>query len=179
MAGRPKQRRVREELESRAVIELGEGATALEYVVDVLENGGTFEDLSRDLSATMREKISRTLTSRTAHALSPDATQAIEAAMREGASALAEQTLTIARDAEPTTGSVQQAKLQIATHTWLAERRHPEKWGPKPAVQVMSIGQLHLAALMKHSLPARPPDLSSEVVDAEVVEAESEPIIRE
>jgi hypothetical protein len=83
------------------------------------------------------------------HGLADDASERIDAARRESASALVEEAAQIADSAEPMPAAVAKAGLQVKTRQWLAERFDPERYGsrvPGVAVQV-NVGELFLDAL--------------------------------
>jgi hypothetical protein len=80
MAAMPKRRRMRACLARRAINELGEGATPLDYVCAWLAGGGLISTLARSLQEELQESVSRPITSMLAHALAPDASARIAAA---------------------------------------------------------------------------------------------------
>jgi hypothetical protein len=73
MAGHPKRARLIKELECRAAIAIGFGASGLDYLCAYLQGGGRFASLARDLRVAMGESISRPLVSNTAHWLDESA----------------------------------------------------------------------------------------------------------
>jgi hypothetical protein len=172
MPGRPKENRVLAALAQRAVAELGDEATPLEYVVDYISGGHTLADLAVSLADELKESVSRQLISGAAHRLAPDAKERIAAARSDGAFALAEHTLTLADEAESTAGGAAKARIQVSARQWLAgkwNREFGEHAGPSVTV---NFGQMMLEALQRPA-PPRPAALTSRVVeDAEVLSVE-------
>jgi len=157
MAGKPKEARIVAALTKRAASELGPDSTPLDYVCTFLAGGKMFPDLAASLAAELNEPVSRQLVSGAAHALSADAKERIATARRECAIALVEDTITIADEAQETTGAAAKARLQIGSRQFFAERFNPEQFGTmKPQVSV-SIGTLMLEALRQP--PPPPPAL--------------------
>jgi len=144
--GRPLQNRVVAALTERAVKTLGDDATPLAYAADYVAGGRTIADLAVDLAADLGEPVSRQLVSQTIHALEPNAKERIEAARKESALALAEETKDIADNAEPTAGGAAKARLRIGSRQWMAERFAPEQFGTRPSIN-LNIGALMLDAL--------------------------------
>jgi hypothetical protein len=153
MPGKPKEARLLAALAKRAVLELGEDATALDFVCHYLAGGKMFTDLAAQMAGELNEPISRQLVSGAANALGEDAKERIEAARREGALALAEDTVAIADDAEGTAGGAAKARLQIGSRQWLAERFNPAQFGSTKAQVSVNIGTLMLEALMQPPPP--------------------------
>lgn len=153
MAGTPKQTRLLAALAQRALSELGEDATSLDYVAHYVAAGGMIARLAEDLAAEMKESISRPFLSNTAHGLADNAKERLALARREGAAALVEQTVAIADAAPETSGGAQKAKLQVGVRQFLAERADPEQFGSNSKVQVsVSLTQLHLDALRQRTV---------------------------
>jgi hypothetical protein len=156
MAGRPKLARLLASLQLRAERDLGDDATALDYVDYVVEHiagGGFLSALAEDLAAELGESVSRPFLSGAVHALAPDAKSRIEGARREGAAALAEYATTIADRANETTAGVAKARLQSDTRRWLAERFDPAHFGSSTKAEVtVTLGQLHIEALKAANL---------------------------
>ncbi len=155
MAGKPKEARLLAALEKRAVRELGDGATPLDFVCDYISGGKTFIDLAGELATELGESVSRQFISGTANALAPDAKARITVARQEGAMALAEDTLSIADDAEPTAGGAAKARVQIGSRQWLAERFNSAQFGGMKGQVNVSFGALMLEAL-RQPPPIRP-----------------------
>lgn len=153
MAGKPKEARLIAALAKRAAMELGEDATPLDFVCHYLAGGKMFTDLAAEAAAELNESVSRQLVSGAAHALAGDARERIEAARREGALALAEDTVSIADDADGTAGGAAKARLQIGSRQWLAERFNPAQFGTTKGQVNVNFGELMLEALMQPPPP--------------------------
>jgi hypothetical protein len=101
MASRPKEARVLALLEQLATEELGDGATALEWILDRLNRGKTFVKIAAEIGERLggpgtesgRWTPSRAWVSFIAHRMAPDADQRIAEARRKGATAIAEEGL--------------------------------------------------------------------------------------
>jgi len=172
MAGQPRRQQLVARLTQIAVAELGEGATALDWVEDFVASGGMFNELAERLSRESGESISRQFVSQTANGLTDDAPTRIAAARRDSAAALVENTITIADTSPETTAGVQKAKLRANTRQWLAERRDTASFGSKPPAVHVSLGIAYLEALR-----APPPTLvlapATPTEDAVLIEAGS------
>jgi hypothetical protein len=147
--------RVMRALAMRATRELGPGATVLDYACKFVAEGGRIGQLATLLAQDLGEPVSRPFVSGILNNLTDDAKSRLAEARRESAMALVEEAAQIADDAEPTTGAVQKARLQVGTRQWMAERFAPEEFGGKPGV-VVDMGQLFLEAL-RQPPPPRPP----------------------
>lgn len=140
----------------------------LEELVDALSEGLT------DSEAMRRLGIKR-------HALGwleshdTDAAEAIQRARKQGAIAMASDTVDIADKLELNVMAdpVRVAQARIGTRQWLASRRNREAFGEqaKVAVQV-NVGNLHLTAL-QHS--RQTPAIGVDVVEGELVQAPTLP----
>ena len=84
MAATPKRRRMRAALARRAVEQLGEGASPLDYVCYWLVSGGLIVTLAQSLREELGESVSRPITSMLVHSLATDAKERIAGARREG-----------------------------------------------------------------------------------------------
>ena len=146
MPGRPMQTRVIATLAARAMRSLGDDATALDYTADYIANGKTIADLAADLAAEWGEPVSRQLVSQAVHAL-PDATTRIEAARKDSALAIAEGTITLTDDVEPTPGAAAKGRLQLSARQWLATALDPARFGTKGPTLQINVGALLLDAL--------------------------------
>jgi hypothetical protein len=148
MAGNPLKHRVLSALAARAKSELGDDASVLDYAYNHVANGGTIVGLANLVGLEIGLPISRSFLSGILNNLNDDARMRLEAARRESASALAEQTTEIADAAEAFPASIAKAGLQVRTRQWLAERFAPEQFGQKSSVAVTAnVGQLMLEAL--------------------------------
>lgn len=134
---------------ARAVAQLGEEATLLDYAADWIAAGRSVQALAESLAAELETSVSRPLVSSILHNAAPDASNRLDAARREAAEALVEEATQIADACEPTAGAAAAARLQVGTRQWLAERFAPERFGQKGnAVQVnLSVGALMLDTL--------------------------------
>jgi hypothetical protein len=154
MSGKPKEARLLIALNKRAVLELGSDATALDYVVSYIAGGKMFTDLAADLAIELKEPVSRQLVSGAANGLSDDARERIAAARQEGAISLAEETLSIADNADATAGGAAKARVQISSRQWMAERFNAAQFGAMTKTQVsVSLGALMLEALQQPPPP--------------------------
>jgi hypothetical protein len=125
-------------------------------------------DLAKQIGGDIGTPVSRSFISGVVHGLADDASERINEARRESASALIEEATQIADNAEPMPAAVAKASLQVKMRQWLAERFDPEHYGSRvPAVAVkMDFGALMLDALRRpietlrplaHTEPAPPP----------------------
>ena len=148
MAGTPLKHRVLSALRVRAVAELGDDATVLDYACTYVANGGRIAELATAIGLDIGTPISRSFLSGILNNLSDDARARLEAARRESAAALAEEAAQIADSAEPFPASVAKANLQVNVRKWLAERYSPDQYGQKTAtVNILNAGTLMLDAL--------------------------------
>jgi len=142
MAGSPMKHATLAALRSRASAELGADASVLDFACSYIANGGRISGLAKELG------VSRPFLSGILNNLSDDASERLEAARSESASALVDEAAQIADDAEPTPASVAKAGLQVKTRHWMAERFAPDKFGAKqPNIQIVNAGTLMLEAL--------------------------------
>jgi hypothetical protein len=75
-------------------------------------------------------------------------------AKKEGATALAEETLMIADDENLTPEEVNIARLRIDTRKWIASRQNPEEWGDRTGPEVnIDIGGMYLEAVEALQVP--------------------------
>lgn len=79
-----KRTKVRAALRERARIELGDAATALDYVCAWVARGGLITDLAREIATDIGESCSPSFLSLITNRLGPDATARIVAARRDG-----------------------------------------------------------------------------------------------
>ena len=155
MAGSPLKRQVLDALRTRAIEQLGENGDPLDLACDHIASGGSIAQLAREIGVAIGSSVSRPLLSGVLHNLAPDASERLDAARRQGAGALVEEAMQIADDAEPTTGAVQKARLQVGTRQWTAERWAPDMFGAKGTSVTLNIGHLMLDAL-RQPPPPRP-----------------------
>lgn len=155
MAGNPKAAKVREALAARAVRELGEGASALDYVCMSLEGGQLLNQLAAELETELGEAVSRTLLSHTVHRLADNARDRIAAARRVGASALVEEAVDLLDDASTASREeLSKAKFRSDARLWVAERTDPSSFGTRSSLNVqMSLGTLAIDAFRQRALP--------------------------
>jgi hypothetical protein len=153
--GRPKHAKLLATLRGRAQQEFGDGSSELDYVLHWLRDGGTILSLAARLQNEMGESVSRSFLSGSVHRLSRDAKDQIEAARRDGAHALIEQTITIADQTPPTANDAHKAKLAIGVRQWMAERYNREDFGNARPDVVISLGTLHLDALRQRAISAK------------------------
>jgi hypothetical protein len=148
MAGSPVKQAVLSAIRARAVSELSDDASALDFACDFVSRGGRIADLAKQLGEAIGRPVSRPFVSGILHNLSEDASARLEAARSESAAALVEEAAQIADGAEPFPASVAKAGLQVKTRHWMAERFAPEKFGPKsPNINIVNTGTLMLDAL--------------------------------
>jgi hypothetical protein len=151
MASNPRAAQVRAALAARATRDLGEDATALDYVVQYIEAGGVLAELARDLAGELEWEVSRSLVSHVVQRLEPDAPERLAEARRSGGAALVESAVQILDEA-PTDSreELTKAKARADIRTWLAGKHDPASYGERTQVGVqLNLGQLHLAALMQ------------------------------
>jgi hypothetical protein len=149
MPGRPLASQVTVALAARAARDVGEGATALDYVVYFLESGGTILKLASELEADLGGAPSRQIVSHVVHRLSDDAPKRVADARRVGATAMVEEAVQIIDDADTSRReTLQHAKHRGDVRLWLAERSDPSAWGATAKLTGnVSFGDLYLEAL--------------------------------
>lgn len=150
MPGNPKKHLVVEALAQLAVEEMGEGATALDYVAEHIEDGGRVSELRKLVGEAIGGDVSSGFFSRVINRLEPDAKQRLDAARKASAPALVERARDIVADA-PTGDRVkwERAKEEAALNKWLAERYAKDTYGtqqPATNLNVFNVGAAHLSA---------------------------------
>jgi hypothetical protein len=171
MPGARLKRRVTEALTARAVAQLGEDATALDYGVDWIGSGKSIQQLADTLAGEFGVSVSRPLVSAILNNAAPDAPDRLDAARRESAYAMVEAATQIADTCESTAGGAAKARLQVSHRSWLAERFNRAAFGQGPSTNVqISFGSLMLDALRRPiaelSIPDVPALVSGEVAPA-------------
>jgi len=182
VAGRRKREVLREELLRRAVAELGEEATASDYVIHWTANARTLYELAAELSkASIYEFFPQQIRNvcEAEESAPGEFKSRLDAARAIAAEHFVEESKSLADDVIPTKEHIAKAKLQISTRQWIAERYNRDAFGqPKTQVSI-SIGSLHLDSLRKAppppptvtAGPAQPalPAAAEEAVDVEVL----------
>lgn len=179
MAGRAKRQALREELVRRAIVELGEEATPLDYVIERIAAGTSLKELTEELNATSPYQFYPAQVKAVCGEYARDESE-LEERFR-GARAIAaelfvEESKSLADNVIPTKEHVAKAKLQISTRQWIAERYNRDAFGqPKQQVSI-SIGSLHLDSLRKAppprpelAAPSQPALPAPEPLDVEVL----------
>ncbi len=151
MAGKPKQKVLIRCLLARAVEELEEDATTLDYVVSWIESGRTMIELSKALTEDAGEDITdRYVTRYLMNAYGDEYTGRVAAARRIGAFAMVDQAIDIVDEA-PTFDKTSLAKAVARANVrqWTAERFNRKELGaPKDAGTTnITINSLHIDAL--------------------------------
>lgn len=108
-----KRTKLRAALTARAVTELSDDATALDYVCDWVASGGMITQLAVGLARDMGESCSRSFLSLIIHRLAPDATTRIAEARMRGADALLEQAIEILDTPDLKAEEVPLAKVRV------------------------------------------------------------------
>lgn len=190
MAGRPKTQATLSALQARAVRELGEGATALEYVSSVLSSGDRVIDLCDKLTKpkgplnfTPSYGMVQNALEMEASGKKTEVSAALSEARRQGAHAKVETAEQIADDVSADRDQIARAKLQAEMRTWAAERNNREAYGSQKVSGLeINIGELHLGALQRIQTLGPPRvlptlvALPSGVVEAEVIEILAEEV---
>lgn len=152
LAGRPKQRALAAELEKRAREEIGDGATALDYVVAWVASGKTQLKLVEEISQIAGMEIMHaTMAKWLRDKFGEDATIRLEAARRDGAHVMVEDARGIIEDADNSSREkLQHAKMKADIRTWIAGKYNRDHYGDNKSTNIsISVGGLHLAALRK------------------------------
>lgn len=179
MAGRPKTRATLEALQERALKELGEGATALEYVTHVLGSGGRIIDVGEALAKPKGPlaftpgygMVQSALEMETGKGGEVQA--ALSAARRQGAHAKVEEAEQIADTVSADRDQVARAKLKAEIRTWAAARANREAYGDQKSGGIeINIGELHLGALQRSQINGPPRVLPTLVLQEAPVDAD-------
>lgn len=166
MASRPKRAALVAKLAELAIEEVGEGATALDYITAQLSSGMLISEIAEFLTTEMKQPTTRAFLSLVAHGLSPDAKERIAAARKDGALELGERAVELADTAEPTSGASSRARNSMSGRQWLAERFNPALAAKGATVQI-DAANLMLQALMQPP-PLRPVALPAETDTAPI-----------
>lgn len=153
MAGHERRRAVRRILLTEAQRELGNDATALDYVCYRIENGGTLREMASEVTAVLGYIVRSSLVRAAAvegHEAGA-ATERLKASRARGASELVEEAKEIIDNVAPDRDAIAKAKAQSEVRTFIASRWDRENWGEAPRqVTNVSIGSLHIEALRSH-----------------------------
>lgn len=185
MAGQPKKRAIREELDrrTRELFDAEEGHTALDYAECLVASGMSIRKLAQALSDTLGWEVNREMLRR--YLMSLDEAHyadRMKAAQEHGAHAYAEDSIDILDSASPDEASLAAAKSRA--RQWIAEKWNRREFGRDASVNV----SINAATLMLQALEAPPPPRpldspapiariapaapSIETVDADVLPAE-------
>ena len=150
MAGQPLKQEVRNTLSRLAKEEIGEEATALDYVCSHIEDGGRIKELKERISGILNVEFSPEFFTRTIRTLEPDAKRRIDQAKKDSTGALVERARDIIADA-PTGDKIkfERAKEEAKINLWMAERLDKQTWGqqqPQAANLTLNVGSMHLDA---------------------------------
>lgn len=174
MPGHVRRDAVRRILNAEARREIGEGATALDYVCYRIENGATLRELATEVTAVLDYTVRSSLV-RAAAVLGHEAgaaTERLQAARARGAGELVEEAKDIIDNVAPDRDAIAKAKEQAHVRTFIASRWNRADWGEAPKqVTNVSIGSLHIDALRSHKLRQRATAVAQQVSDAEVIGA--------
>jgi hypothetical protein len=187
MAGIPKRRALLSELRRRAVEELGEGATALDYGEWWVKQGRTLTRLASEISKEDLAGIGEVTRESVRYCVYADeskdgeAEERLRLARAQGAHAIVERNQEIAEDAPATRDEFVKAKLRTDINDRIARVWNRDEMAENARASVtVNIGTLHLDSLRRvasergsHNLLTSP-RLTGEVVDVEVV-SEPEP----
>jgi hypothetical protein len=138
MAGTPKRRELREEIEKRG---------GMEWIFSRIENGATITELCREMGREhQRDWLVRWCNK-------PEYKQRYEEAKRNSAGAVEDRIVDIINTTTPE--NAQAARVQIDGLKWVTVMRDREKYGEKQQSLVqVNIGQLALDSLRKRSVEA-------------------------
>ena len=148
MAGQPMKRSLFqgiEEMAKLASLDEGREITGPDFVYEWIVGGGTVSSLAEDLD------LNRGFVSRKLNA-DPDYRKVLEAARRDAADAMAEESLEIAdgmSKVDTTMVQVAAGREQIKVRQWMAGVYNPDKFAPKGNNVTINIGDMHLDALRK------------------------------
>src|SRR5690606_28771939 len=138
---------LREELVRRAILERGEDATPLDYVLDRIASGTTLKELAAELSAGSPHEYFPAQVKAVCGEYARDES-ALEARFRSAraiaAELFVEEAKSLADNALPIKEHIAKAKLQVQTRQWIAEKFDPERFGQPKTQVAISIGTLHL-----------------------------------
>ncbi len=176
MAGRARLQKVRKALLNEAARELGEDATALDYVVYRVENGTTLTDLASEVTALFDMKVLPSFV-REAAAYGHDpatVTERLTSARARGASAIVDEAKQLIDSVPKDRDAIAKVKEQANIRTFIASRWNRQEWGEQkgPSVNV-SIGSLHIDALRSRKAAAR---MITDVAEVLAIEGSSEPV---
>ena len=148
MASRPKQQRLNALLAKLAVTELGEDATALDWVCSWIEDGRSINAMHVYVGERF-EELSRPWLSRCIHSLGPNAGERIAEARQRGTHVLVEDAQQIADSTSHDTSreAIASAKLRTEILLWRAKAYNRAELGEKAASISISLPQLHLDAM--------------------------------
>lgn len=152
MAGRPARRKLFKSLELAAK---ASDVTPAEFVYDFIANGGTMTQLAERLD------VERSYASRQLNA-DPELRKALDSARRQGAEAVAEDTLLmtdeiaarIDRGEDVSSERIATLREQVRVRQWLAAVNNPDRFSQKQNSVTINIGDMHLDALRKTRLDA-------------------------
>lgn len=155
MPSQPKQKRLRAFLADLAVAELGEEATALDWVCSWIEDGRSINAMHAHVSERF-EDLSRPWLSRQIHSLAPDAGDRIFEARRRASHVLVENAQDIAdsTEGEHSREAIASAKLRTDILLWRAKAYNRQDLGEKSPTLTLSVQMLHLDALRSRSAAA-------------------------
>lgn len=177
MPGHVRRDAVRRILNAEARRELGDEATALDYVCYRIENGSTMREMAEELTAVLDYTVRSGLV-RAAAVLGHEAgaaTERLTLARARGAHELVEEAKTIIDNVAPDRDAIAKAKEQVNVRQFIAKGWNRADWGEqRQQVTNVTIGSLHIEALRSHKLRARATVAAQQV--SEVAEAEVEEI---
>lgn len=160
MAGQPKKRATRQELERRAIAELGEGALPLDYLVWWQENGHTIVELAAELTIALgMGDISRETVRRAASEGEDErlAEQRLAHARTRGAHAVLEEAKARTDGAVADKDVIAKVRLQNDLDMFMAGVWNRREMGSsKDAGVVINVQHLHLDALRTTEVIANP-----------------------
>jgi len=141
------------------------GDGPLDFVLSAVASGKTIHALAEDVTAALGEPVRRDALSRVVSSL-PGARERLPDARLDAAHAFAEESLALADTAgTDSREAIQKAQMRIASRQWMAERFNRAVYGGPKGVEVnISIGQMHLAALQRHT-PAGPGQITDGPVE--------------
>jgi len=158
VAGRPKENRLRDILSRLAHEELGEDASALDWVTGKIASGVTVTTLTKILAAEFREEsCSRGWVSTALNRLTDDAKARIEQARKQAAGVLIDEALSIVDEVARSTADVQRNRLRADARMRIAGWWDKEQYGDSKGVTVnLDLPALHLEALRIRSVEQAP-----------------------
>ncbi len=154
MAGQPKRRAMREELERRTrdYFEGDPVPTVLNYVTCRLEDGTTIADIAKEISNTLGHDVPRQWVSEYVHNFSAEAAESVRTARSRASHSWAEKAIDAVDAQAYDSVGVARANNRSRVYLRMAEAADSGSYAQqKGSTIAISIGSLHLDALRAHA----------------------------